>query len=480
MCYNVTLYHIICIINPVFYLPLMKLLPYLIAYTAISSSFATLFAADVDITFDGAAGTTIGSTGSETGSWSQDDLTLGDGTLNIGITALNQSESVNTSTANLNTYALTDALSEGVHTFEVVISDFDFTKSSSDYVGTVLFDAGFSISDSNGNSAKIGLKNYWDFEANGYLGGSKPIIYSEDSGYSSLITDVEILESGRQENGASVPGSAQNPSLINGASPIVLQIEVDLDNGSWAASAKIGNGAVIDLTTNGTGITDIASFSIENSYDNTSQPSSNWGTFGGPAANYVQVDNISLKEFVAAPEAVSGSDITITGSKFGNSSDESFGGSTVSQQIGNSSQASTEPIKFQIIVDPSNGQWTSNASISSGGTYGDPIPLVTDGTGITDVASFSIVTVQPTDSSESWGLNATNDASGDSVKVDSINISTLSGTSIVSANFDDVVGTQLDQVAVTSGENTLNFNYPGHLTDGTGNLINVAPIFKRI
>ena len=68
-------------------------------------------------------------------------------------------------------------------------------------------------------------------------------------------------------------------------------------------------------------------------------------------------------------------------------------------------------------------------------------------------------------------MNATNDASGDSVKVDSINISTLSGTSIVSANFDDVVGTQLDQVAVTSGENTLNFNYPGHLTDGTGNLI---------
>ena len=258
----------------------MKLLPYLIAFTAISSSLTSLFAADVDITFDGAAGTTIGSTNSDSGSWSQDDLNLGDGTLNIGITALNQSDTgVHASTANLNTYTLSDALSEGVHTFEVVISDFDFTKSSSDYGGTVLFDAGFSISDSNGNSAKIGLKNYWDFEANGYLGGSKPIIYSEDSGYSSLITDVEILESGRQENGASVPGSAQNPSLINGASPIVLQIEVDLDDGSWAASAKIGNGAVIDLTTNGTGITDIASFSIENSYDNTSQPGSNWGAF---------------------------------------------------------------------------------------------------------------------------------------------------------------------------------------------------------
>ena len=118
----------------------MKLLPYLIAFTAISSSFATLFAADVDITFDGAAGTTIGTTGSETGSWSQDDLTLGDGTLNIGITALNQSESVNTSTANLNTYALTDALSEGVHTFEVVISDFDFAANYTDYTYTsVLF-----------------------------------------------------------------------------------------------------------------------------------------------------------------------------------------------------------------------------------------------------------------------------------------------------------------------------------------------------
>ena len=79
------------------------------------------------------------------------------------------------------------------------------------------------------------------------------------------ITDVEIREAGRLENGSDVSGVSY-PSLINGASPIVLQIEVDLDDGSWAASAKIGNGAVIDLTTDGTGITDIASFSIENSY----------------------------------------------------------------------------------------------------------------------------------------------------------------------------------------------------------------------
>ncbi|MFL2848156.1 MAG: hypothetical protein ACJZ9B_04185 [Coraliomargaritaceae bacterium] len=194
----------------------MKLLPYLIALTAISSSLTSLFAADVNITFDGAAGTTIGSTGADTGSWSQDDLTLGDGTLNIGITALNQSESVNTSTPNVNTYVLTDALSEGVHTFEVVISDFDFTKSSTDYLGTVLFDVGFSVSDSNGNLATIGLKNYWDAFANSFLGESKPIIYSEDSGYNSLITDVEILDSGRQENGQQVNGAATNPTLING------------------------------------------------------------------------------------------------------------------------------------------------------------------------------------------------------------------------------------------------------------------------
>ncbi|MFL2848157.1 MAG: hypothetical protein ACJZ9B_04190 [Coraliomargaritaceae bacterium] len=33
----------------------------------------------------------------------------------------------------------------------------------------------------------------------------------------------------------------------------MLQIEFNLDDGSWNASAKIGTGAPIDLTTNGSG-----------------------------------------------------------------------------------------------------------------------------------------------------------------------------------------------------------------------------------
>ena len=314
----------------------MKYLPRIVALFALLNLSYNLFAADVEITFDGAPGTTIGSTGTDTGTWSQNDLTLGEGTLNIGITELNQSESVNLSTLNENTYVLNDVLSDGTHTFEVVISDFDFSKSSSDFIGTVLFDVGFSVSDSIGNSATIGLKNYWDAFANSFTGESKPIIYSEDSGYNSSITDVEILDSGRQENGQQVNGAETNPTLINGVSPLVLQIEFNLDDGSWNASAKIGANPqkIINLTTNGQGLSDIASFKITNSYDNSAQAGSNWGTFGGPAANYVQVDSLKLIEDVPAPVAVSGSDITIKGSKFGNSPDTAFNATLVSQEIG--------------------------------------------------------------------------------------------------------------------------------------------------
>ena len=72
----------------------MKYLPRIVALFALLNLSYTLFAADVEITFDGAPGTTIGSTGTDTGSWSQNDLTLGEGTLNIGITELDQSLSL--------------------------------------------------------------------------------------------------------------------------------------------------------------------------------------------------------------------------------------------------------------------------------------------------------------------------------------------------------------------------------------------------
>ena len=473
----------------------MKHLPCIVALIALFNLSYNLFATDVEITFDGAPGTTIGSTGTDTGSWSQNDLTLGEGTLNIGITALNQSESVNLSSLNENTYVLNDALSEGIHTFEVVISDFDFTKSSTDYIGTVLFDVGFSVSDSNGNSATIGLKNYWDAFANSFVGESKPIIYSEDSGYNSSITDVEILDSGRQENGQQVNGAATNPTLINGVSPLVLKIELNLDDGSWNASAKIGNASPINLTTNGVGLSNIASLKITNSYDDSGQVGSNWGTFGGPAANYVQVNSLSLTEDVPPPVAVSGSDITIKGSKFGNSPDTAFNGTLVSQEIGNSSQASTEPVKLEIGVDLSTGNWYSRASFAEGGVYGTPIPLVTDGVGMSNISSLSIITVQPSDSSETWGISSDG---GDTVKIDSMRLlQGIAGTGVdftsdannpfAAAEFneseagvpiappnDDANTPDVDESAVTpvavTGSSSGSFNYSGHVTDGLGNL----------
>ena len=214
--------------------------------------------------------------------------------------------------------------------------------------------------------------------------------------------------------------SATNSSIVMGVAPITLQIEVDLNNGGiWTARAKWGDEDWVNLTQNGTGLSDISSLSIQTSYNNNSF---SWGndSSAGTTSDYVKVDSLKLSEVIAPPVAVSGSDITITGSKFGNSSDASFVGTLVSQEIGNSSQVSTEPVKLEIGVNLSTGNWYSRASFSSGGIYGTPIPLVTDGEGMTDVSSLSIITVQPADSSETWGISADG---GDTVKIDSMRLS---------------------------------------------------------
>ena len=137
-----------------------------------------------------------------------------------------------------------------------------------------------------------------------------------------------------------------------------------------------------------------------------------------------------MTEDVPPPVAVSGSDITIKGSKFGNSPDTAFNGTLVSREIGNSSQASTDPVKLEIGVDLSTGNWYSRASFSEGGVYGTPIPLVTDGVGMTNISSLSIITVQPTDSSETWGISSDG---GDTVKIDSIRL--LQGSSGTGVDF---------------------------------------------
>ena len=475
----------------------MKQLPRLVAYCALLTLSANLFAADIDITFNGSTGENISSTNSSSGSWSGDSFVLGDGTLNIGYTDQNKSVVVNNNNTS-SSYTLADAITSGEHNVDIVISAFDYSSSDIDFnFQEFSFNTAFSITDSNGNSAIVGLKSYWDALANSFLGASLPIIYSEDSGYNSSITDVQILSTGRLENGSTVSGASTNPSLVMGVAPITLRINVDLDSDSWAARAKIGAGSWIDLTTNGTGLVDIVSLNVITSYDNSLLTSAVWGSDAtdGVSSNYVQVDSLSITENVPPPVAVSGSDITIKGSKFGNSPDTSFAGTLASQEIGNSSQTSSDPVKLEIGVDLATGNWYSRASISSGGVYGDPIALVTDGTGMNDVSSLSIITVQPTDSSDSWGVDSNG---GDFVKIDSMKLLQGSaGTGVdftsdannpyVSAEFneaeagvptappnDNANTPDVDESAVTpvlvTGSSIGSFNYSGHVTDGLGNL----------
>ena len=478
----------------------MKLLSRFIAvYTiALSLCFNYVLAADIDINFDGSAGQSITSTDSVDGTWSGDLLQLGDGTVNIGYTALNKSTIVDNNNTTTR-YSLTESLNSGKHNIDALISAFDYSNSDVAFnFQSFSFNVAFSITDSNNNSAIVGLKSYWDALANSFQGASLPIIYSEDSGYNSNITDVQILESGKLENGSTVSGAPTNPSLVMGAAPITLRISSDLDAGSWSAKAKIGSGGWIDLTTNGTGLIDIVSVEIITSYDNTALPTAVWGndSTDGVESNYLKLDRLSVTEDVPPPVAVSGSDITIRGGKFGNSPDTSFAATSSSQEIGNSSQLSTEPVKLEIGVDLSTGNWYSRASFSDNGIFGDSIPLVTDGIGMTNIESLSIVTVQPTDSSDSWGVSS---EGGDTVKIDSIRLLRgAAGTGVdftsdinnpfVAAEFDetqagvptappnDNVNTpDVDESNVTpvsvAGSSTGSFNYSGHVTDGLGNLI---------
>ena len=475
----------------------MKQLPCIVAFFALFNLSTTLFAADVDITFNGSAGQSISSTDSSAGSWSGDALQLGDGTLNIGYTAQNKSTVVNNNNTT-SRYTLQDSLTSGKHNIDVSISAFDYSASDVDFnFQEFSFNTAFSITDSNGNSAIVGLKSYWDALANNFAGASLPIIYSEDSGYNSAITDVQLLSTGRLENGNTVSGAATNPTLVMGVAPIDLRITADLDAGSWIARAKFGSGSWIDLTSDGTGLIDIVSVEVITSYDNSALPSAVWGTdtTDGVSANYVQVDSLSVTEDVPPPVAVSGSDMTIKGSKFGNSPDTAFDGTLVSQEISNSSQASTDPVKLEIGVDLSTGNWYSRASFSEGGVYGTPIPLVTDGVGMTDISSLSIITVQPTDSSETWGISANG---GDTVKIDSFRLlqgsagtgvdftsnasdpfvaaefnETQAGVPIAPPN-DNANTPNVDESAVTpvavTGSSSGSFNFSGHVTDGLGNL----------
>ena len=187
-------------------------------------------------------------------------------------------------------------------------SDIDFN------FGQFSLNAGFAITDSSGNSAIVGLKSSWDPTKNSFAGASIPNLYSMDSGYSSQITDVTILDAGRYENNQTVSNADTNLGLVMGVSPITLQIEADLDTGLWTARGKFGDSDWVNLTLDGSGFSNISSLEIFTSYDNSNVPSVNWGTNAsdGATGNYITVDQLSLVE--ESVQAVA--DISINGTNW--------------------------------------------------------------------------------------------------------------------------------------------------------------------
>ena len=471
----------------------MKLPTLLFAYFASTTLFiTTLFAQNVEINFDNVAGQSITATDSATGSWSGDSLTVGDGVLNIGYTATNKSTVVNNNNTT-SSYILTEPLTTGKHTLEVVIDSHDLSASDVDYnFSQFSLSSGFAIKDATGNSAIIGLKTSWDPSKNSYKGASIPNIYSNDSGYSSSITDVTILDTGRLENNQTVSGADTNPGLIMGVNPVTLQIDVDLDEGTWTARAKYGTENWVNLTQDGTGLSNIASIEVLTSYDNTNVPSVNWGSDAtdGVSSNYLTVDSISLVEEVVQTSA----DISINGTNWGANNDANLTGTANSYLIGDSDQINTDPVTLQIAADLSSGDWVSRYKLGSG----DWVALVTDGQGMTDFNRFMLNV--KTDSAEAWGDSSiVSPNTGDYVKVDSVRVLTGSNFVKSSASFDadyaspllaiefeDAAGTNIaapnDNTATpdidesdvtlvaTSGSITGTFSNAGHLTDGNGNL----------
>lgn len=453
-------------------------------------SFALLLNANVEFLFedaDGSAVTAAANTGDTTGTWSSASYLIDGGSLNIGYTANNKSTHVNGNNTS-DSFTLDSALTTGKHTFEVVLSGHDFTALDPAF-GFDPFEiaSSFSIIDSAGKSAIVGLKSSWFIPANSSISN----IYSEDSGYSSAITDVYLNSYGRVEGGNTVSGITYS-DLVMGVTPVTLQLEVDLDNGgTWTARAKWGTGDWVDLTQNGTGITDITSINIGTSFTNSTY---SWGTntADGVASNFVEVDSLSLSEFVAQSTA----DISINGTNWGTQSDANLTGTAVSSLIGDIDQKNTAPLTLQVVADLSSesGDWVSRYKLGTG----EWVALVTDGTGLTDLNRFQLNV--KTASPEAWGDSSiTSPSTGDYIKVDSVKILTGSNfikssasadadyaSPLLAIEFDDAAGTNLappnDNTATpdvdesdvttvaTAGSITGNFNFAGHLTDGNGNL----------
>ena len=367
------------------------------------------------------------------------------------------------------TIDLESTLTSGQYILEVVLSAHDLSgydtiaENSGDTTKFLPFEykTGFSLSDGT-NSAQVGLKSEW-YVAAPYA--SIPILYSEGSGG----TSKSINQNGIIEGDNSTESSLYS-DLTMGVSPITLQINADLNAGTWTSRVKYGTGNWVDLTQDGSGLTSISQIAIASS-------SSLWPWDGSS----VSVDSITLTEVVAQTP----SDILIGSSAWGAGNDASVTATQTNELIGDADQILVddgEDLTLQIIADLDSGDWASRYQLGSG----EWVSLVTDGTGLTDLSRFALKT--ETSSSEAWGDNTVvSPNTGDYIKIDSIRI--LPGSNFVKASASVDVGSVSSALlayefngnagedikakddgsttaTISSGIITGEFNYNGHLTDG--------------
>ena len=362
---------------------------------------------------------------------------------------------------------LSTPLSSGQYILEVVLSShdlsgFDATAAASTATKFTPFELGlgFSLVESGASAAEVGLKSEWYVAA---PFASIPVLYS--NGGSSTYNSIN--KNGITEGNTSTASLLFN-DLIMGVSPITLQINADLDAGTWTSRVKYGNGNWVDLTQDGQ-ISSIESIEINSS-------ASLWPW----SSSSIEIDSISLSEVVAQTTK----DIAINGSAWNSSVDSNLSGTAVPTTIGDTDQISSEDITMQIAADLNSGDWVSRYKLGSG----EWVALVTDGQGMTDFSNIKLNVKTP--SYENWGDSSiTAPATGDYIKLGDIKI--LSASNLVKATasfdvdnsspifemgFEDIAGTDLvansetGASAISTSGKTGSFQYTGHLTDGNGNL----------
>ena len=442
----------------------MKLLPLYVVLTTtilLSSSLS----ADVIYSFDDAAGTNAASASNDgdiDATFSTTPLRVGEeGSLNVGFSSTYKAPYVNGNNTQ-DTLSLSTPISSGKHLVTIKIKDHDLSAAWKNPAGILIMekDINFSVVDTAGNGAVIGLTGIWNVGSQ----SSELKSYSDDINESNAIANVDSYD------------------IAMGDSDVVLEFEIDLDANTWVTTAKQG-ASVIPLVQNGSGISDISEININTSFSN---PAYMWGANpnDGIASDFVLIDEITITEII--PESTA--DINIGGSAWGANNDSNLLATAVDSNIGDLDQVRAEELTLQIIADLSSGLWASRYQLGSDGWSS----LVTDGEGIFDINRIQL-NVKTSDS-ESWGSSDMDAPQGDYIKIDSVKVLSGSlfdqstadvqeGAALLEINFDDAAGTDILGGANDSGgtdpsvvvNTTINeflgaFNFSGHKTDGEGNL----------